>query len=111
MGDVCKVEGVHSGVGSIEDAKGVVDVNDAFLRPDSGTMFMHEDASAGVKGEVGVIEGVDSGSNSGSTSVHEGTYGGEVNAFDRRVSDLVSETMSVVHEDACEVVGKTKSAE
>jgi hypothetical protein len=39
---------------------------------DSGTSFVHEDASDGAEGEVGVIECMNSGSGSGWTFITEG---------------------------------------
>ena len=82
------------------DSEGV-DTDVAFSRSDSGTMFMHEDASEGVVGDVGlgVIGRITSGS--GTRSVHEGMGVEEINGME---SELGSRTRSLHEEGTSEVV-------
>ena len=88
----------------IIDSEGV-DVDNTFSHSDSGTMFMHEDASEGAEADVrlGVIRRITS--SSGTRSVHKGKTGREVKEINRIVSDLESKTRSVHEEGTSEVVG------
>ena len=88
----------------IIDSEGV-DVDNTFSHSDSGTMFMHEDASKGAEADVrlGVIRRITS--SSGTRSVHKGKTGREVKEINRIVSDLESKTRSVHEEGTSEVVG------
>ena len=88
----------------IIDSEGV-DVDNTFSHSDSGTMFMHEDASEGAEADVrlGVIRRITL--SLGTRSVHKGKTGREVKEINGIVSDLESKTRSVHEEGTSEVVG------
>ena len=85
------------------DSEGV-DTDVAFSCSDSGMMFMHEDASEGVVGDIGlgVIGRITLGS--GKRSVHKGMAGGGVKEINGMESELESRTRSLHEEGTSKVV-------
>ena len=77
----------------------------AFLHSDSGTMFVHEDASEGAEGDVrlGVIGRLTLGL--GTKSVHKGVVGRGVEDINGMELDLEFRTRSVQEESTSKVVG------